>query len=107
MGNDESILLGFMKDVSDALQEHGNHKCLMQQHAKDGILQQVSLGYPFALISWHIAWLALAYTKHTIYRLGIGMNMRNDIMVDRNEFMSHGRYHTCMSKYMTVSDIHR
>ena len=30
MGNDESILLGFMKYVSDALNQHGNHKCLMK-----------------------------------------------------------------------------
>ena len=60
---DESILLGFMKDVSDTLQ-HWNHKYLMQRMGYSR-RYNMSVRSPFAFISWHIAWLA--YTKHTIY----------------------------------------
>jgi len=81
VGNDESILLGFMKYVSDALNQHGNHKCLMKGWDTPEGISWVSFCVCFRIMAYSMA------SVHKTYNIQIARNMRNDIVVNRNECM--------------------
>ena len=69
-----------MKDYSDALQ-HGNNKCLMKGWDTPKGISWVSFCFCFLIMAYSMASL------HKTYNIQIARNMRNDIVVNRNECM--------------------